>query len=97
MVAEARPMTLLERAPALDALATALAEAAAGEGRVALVYGEADIGKRLMGQLFHSNTSPNRYGIPAFYALHVWAWRDNPHGVFVDWNPRVSSAGAATR
>jgi len=25
--------------PALDALATALAEAAAGEGRVALVYG----------------------------------------------------------
>jgi ATP/maltotriose-dependent transcriptional regulator MalT len=45
MVAEARPMTLLERAPALDALATALAEAAAGEGRVALVYGEAGIGK----------------------------------------------------
>jgi len=38
-------MTLLEREPALDALATALAEAAAGEGRVALVYGEAGIGK----------------------------------------------------
>jgi hypothetical protein len=37
MVAEAHPMTLLEREPALDALATALAEAAAGEGRVALV------------------------------------------------------------
>jgi DNA-binding CsgD family transcriptional regulator/tetratricopeptide (TPR) repeat protein len=45
MVAEARPTTLLERAPALDALATALAEATAGEGRVALVYGEAGIGK----------------------------------------------------
>ena len=55
----------------------------------------------LMGQLFHHTPSPNRYGIPAFYALHVWAWRDNPHGVFVDWNPRVScaehSAGAVTR
>lgn len=38
-------MTLLERAPALESLATALAEAAAGEGRVALVYGEAGIGK----------------------------------------------------
>ena len=46
----------------------------------------------LMGQLFHYNPSPNRYGIPAFYALHVWAWRDNPAGVFVDWNPSVSCA-----
>ena len=26
------------------------------------------------------------------YELHVWAWRDNPHGV-VDWNPRVSCEG----
>ena len=24
----------------------------------------------LMGQLFHLNAAPNRYGIPAFYALH---------------------------
>ena len=47
----------------------------------------------LMGQLFHYNPSPNRYGIPAYYALHVWAWRQNPRGVFVDWNPRVSCAG----
>ena len=30
---------------------------------------------------------------PAFYELHVWAWRDNPSGVFVDWNPRVSCEG----
>ena len=47
----------------------------------------------LMGQLFHYNTSPNRYGIPAYYALHVWAWKENPHGVFMDWNPRVSCEG----
>jgi hypothetical protein len=44
----------------------------------------------LMGQLFHYNTSPNRYGIPAYYALHVWAWKANPHGAFMDWNPTVS-------
>ena len=28
-----------------------------------------------------------------FYELHVWAWRDNPNGAFVDWNPRVSCEG----
>ncbi len=44
----------------------------------------------LAGQVFHYQPSPNRYGIPAFYALHVWAWKSNPHGAFVDWNPRVS-------
>jgi hypothetical protein len=44
----------------------------------------------LMGQVFHYNTAPNRYGIPAFYALHVWAWRDNPGGPFADWNSTVS-------
>ncbi len=38
-------MTLLEREPALEALEGALGEVAHGEGRVALVYGEAGIGK----------------------------------------------------
>ena len=45
MAAEARPIALLERELALVALAAALGEAAAGEGRVALVSGEAGIGK----------------------------------------------------
>jgi hypothetical protein len=44
----------------------------------------------LMGQLFNYSGSPNRYGIPAFYELHVWAWKQNPLGTFVDWNPKVS-------
>jgi hypothetical protein len=44
----------------------------------------------LEGQVFHFNESPNRFGLPAFYELHVWAWRDNPNGTFADWNPRVS-------
>jgi len=38
--------------------------------------------------------SPNRYRLPALYELHVWAWRDNPNGAYVDWNPRVSCDGA---
>jgi hypothetical protein len=37
--------------------------------------------------------APNRYGLPPFYELHVWAWRDNPQGPFVDWNDHVSCAG----
>jgi len=56
----------------------------------------------LMGQSFHYTGAPNRYGIPAFYSLHVWAWKPNPHGTFVDWNPTVScedytDAAAAAR
>lgn len=35
---------------------------------------------------------PNRYGLSAFYELHVWAWRDNPQGSFVDWNDHVTCA-----
>jgi len=44
----------------------------------------------LMGQVFHYVGAPNRYRIPAFYELHVWAWKQNPTGMFTDWNPRVS-------
>ena len=44
----------------------------------------------LMGQLFHLFDAPNRFNLPAFYTLHVWAWKDNPNGTFVNWNPNVS-------
>jgi hypothetical protein len=44
----------------------------------------------LMGQLFHLFEAPNRFGLPAFYTLHVWAWKDNPSGTFVNWHPKVS-------
>jgi len=43
----------------------------------------------LFGQHFHRNEA---FGI---WALHVWAWRNNPSGLFADWNPRVSCAAAA--
>ena len=45
---------------------------------------------QLMGQLFHLFDAPNRFNIPAFYTLHVWAWKDNPNGAFVNWHPNVS-------
>jgi hypothetical protein len=44
----------------------------------------------LMGQLFHYFEFPNRFGLPAFYTLHVWAWKDNPNGAFVNWHPNVA-------
>jgi hypothetical protein len=44
----------------------------------------------LMGQLFHYWETPNRFGLPAFYTLHVWAWKNNPNGAFVNWHPHVS-------
>jgi hypothetical protein len=47
----------------------------------------------LEGQLLQFVDSPNRFGLPAHYEIHVWAWRNNPNGAFVDWNPRVSCEG----
>jgi hypothetical protein len=44
----------------------------------------------LEGQTFLLVDSPNRYGLPAHFELHVWAWRDNPNGAFVDWNNQVT-------
>jgi len=42
------------------------------------------------GHLTNLVGAPNRYGLPAFYELHVWAWEDNPDGNFADWNRLVS-------
>jgi hypothetical protein len=47
----------------------------------------------LEGQTFLLVDSPNRFNIPAFFELHVWAWRDNPQGAFVDWNNHVTCEG----
>jgi len=60
-----------------------------------LVYADAWHAKHasppeLMGQLFHLFESPNRFGLPAFYTLHVWAWKDSPTGAFVNWHANVS-------
>jgi hypothetical protein len=44
----------------------------------------------LDGNLLNLVTAPNRYGLPAFWELHVWAWERNPNGSFADWNTHVS-------
>jgi len=38
---------------------------------------------RLMGHYFHLNAE---LGV---YVLHAWVWKDNPSGMFEDWNPKV--------
>ncbi len=47
----------------------------------------------LEGQVFTFVDAPNRFTIASFFELHVWAWRENPQGPFVDWNDHVSCAG----
>lgn len=44
----------------------------------------------LDGNLMNLVGFPNRFGLPAFYELHVWAWEDNPKGNFSDWNTHVT-------
>jgi hypothetical protein len=44
----------------------------------------------LEGHLMNFVDAPNRYGLPAFYELHVWAWEQNPVGSFADWNTQVT-------
>jgi hypothetical protein len=41
---------------------------------------------RLFGEWFHLNSTLLD---EPFYLLHVWQWKHNPSGRFVDWNPRV--------
>ena len=38
---------------------------------------------RLFGREFKVNAT---FGV---WALHVWAWKGNPSGLFADWNPKV--------
>ena len=42
------------------------------------------------GHLANFVGEPNRYALPAFYEMHVWAWEDNPNGSFADFNSKVS-------
>ena len=49
---------------------------------------------KLFGQMFMATGSPNRFGIPPFFSLHVWLFKHNPAGMFAPFNTRVSCAGA---
>ena len=43
----------------------------------------------LFGQTLEYNST---FGV---WALHVWAWKNNPEGMFADWNPKASCEFAA--
>ena len=47
----------------------------------------------LFGRTFDLVASPNRYGLPSFYALHAWIWKPNPSGLLYAWNPDVTCGG----
>jgi len=38
----------------------------------------------LLGQQYHLNEALG------LYTLHIWLWRDNPAGLFANWNPKVT-------
>ncbi len=47
----------------------------------------------LFGHRFNSTPAGNRFGLPAYYSLHVWVWKHNPAGMYAMWNPTVSCKG----
>ena len=49
------------------------------------------------GHLTNFVGEPNRYGLPAFYEMHVWAWEHNPSGSFADFNTRVTCENQAAQ
>jgi hypothetical protein len=59
---------------------------------IAQVWDTQHVGQQptLDGHLLNLVSGPNRYVLPAFYELHVWAWENNPNGSFADWNTAVS-------
>ena len=44
----------------------------------------------LFGQSFDFSDETNRFGLPPFYSLHAWIWKNNPSGLLKPWNPQVS-------
>lgn len=44
---------------------------------------------RLHGHRFNLVPAGNPFGVPPFYELHAWIWKNNPSGMFYEWNPRV--------
>ncbi len=44
--------------------------------------------------LFHQEFTQN--DTFQLWGLHVWVWKENPSGLYADWNPRVSCAYATT-
>jgi hypothetical protein len=43
---------------------------------------------QLLGQAY------TRHSVLPIFKLHIWLWRNNPAGMFADWNPKVTCANA---
>jgi hypothetical protein len=68
------------------------------DGRQRLVAVEYVIPKALWHEaapptLFGQTFKLNKFDL---WALHVWVWKDNPDGLFADWNPLVTCENATT-
>ena len=48
----------------------------------------------LFGEPMELIPAGNRYGLPDFYEMHAWIWKNNPLGMHNDWNPTVTCAYA---
>jgi hypothetical protein len=44
----------------------------------------------LFGHRFDTTLAGNRYGLPDFYSLHAWIWKNNPADIFAPYNTKVS-------
>ncbi|MEJ2678281.1 MAG: hypothetical protein P8174_04290 [Gemmatimonadota bacterium] len=55
-----------------------------------LVSADTEPAPSLFGLSFHHNDA---FGI---WALHAWVWKENPSGMFADWNPKVTCAYAGS-
>lgn len=53
-------------------------------------HGENAMEPMLFDQMFMTTPAPNRYELPAFYALHAWIWEANQAGTFAPFNQAVS-------
>ena len=45
---------------------------------------------QFLGQELKYKTTMGPYPMPPYYEVHVWVWRNNPSGMYADWNPKVT-------
>jgi hypothetical protein len=43
-----------------------------------------------LGQVLKDKDTVGPHPVDLYYEVHVWAWRQNPSGLFADWNPKVT-------
>ncbi|MEV4099186.1 hypothetical protein AB0J42_02910 [Nonomuraea sp. NPDC049649] len=51
---------------------------------------------KLLGHEFQGPMGPHENGMPIHYDLHIWIFKENPKGMFEQWNPAVRCPAHAT-